>query len=698
MSSRAERNSNPNKNRGRHFRTDSNGRNTKAVNNTADNLADPREDHNNTNNTPDPSTHTIVSENSGGSGNSSRSQTSNKPKKPRRKGRPLFVLVLLLILILLAVSISYVWYLFTEVRTKAAYAAGSANTVPVYTLIDASTGQPPEHLATTWPGVIIDKLIGNDVTMIPAEAGTVIRGAEVGRYSRTFESDGNTYYKIEIAGSQILSNWNTDINANDAPDKTEAGSSQTAESQSAGYYILADNLADSPDTCVTESEVYVRTPATIYKDAEGPAIASYAPKGTRLKVTGFDKLLENGYVNKYRVVYGESDNNTGSDAAAEGYVYGKYVTDTEKKAKANYNEHGEYDAAKKDIFRFELYGGSAKDLDYYPYGKTKIEGNEFLEDARAMYINTEAAINTAPYVKLIKETDCNAVVIDIKDGPLTYKSPVAKEWSPNSYKKAYASMDDFRKGVQAYRDTGVYLIGRIVVFNDTRYAKDHPEDCIKYNGKSSWPSAFSRDVWEYNVRLAQEAVKEFGFNEIQFDYVRFPESSFEMSKSGKAKFRNTYDEEKAQAIQNFCFYAADQLREVGAYISVDVFGESAYGYVTAYGQYWNGIANIVDSISAMPYTDHFSADKAWEKPYDSVLTWAKYAAKQQKRLQNPAAARTWITGYDTPYWKPAIDADSKYLSSQIKALKKAGLTGGFIPWNVLSSTAKYREYKSIWNQ
>jgi hypothetical protein len=169
-----------------------------------------------------------------------------------------------------------------------------------------------------------------------------------------------------------------------------------------------------------------------------------------------------------------------------------------------------------------------------------------------------------------------------------------------------------------------------------------------------------------------------------------------MSKSGKADFRNKYGESKAQAVQNFCFYAADQLRRSGAYISVDVFGESAYSYVTAYGQYWTAISNIVDAISAMPYTDHFSGDRPWEDPYGSVNRWAKKAAKQQKRLQNPAVARTWITGYNTPHWAPNVDYNEAKLRDQIKALEDAGLDGGFIPWNVLSDIGKYRQYKGIW--
>ena len=524
------------------------------------------------------------------------------------------------------------------------------------------------------------------------EAGSLTRGAEVIRYRQSVTQDGITYHRIKVGDTGKTSEEGVEDGAEEsAEDGAEESAEEGTVTGKVDLYMAEESLADSLEQTVLETEVYVRTPATIYKEAGSPDIASFAPKGTHLQITGHDRLLDNGYINMYKVAYTGADGST-----AEGYVYGKYMTDTQESADAPYNEHGEYDKARKDGFRFELYGGEAEDLDFYPYERTAIAGNEFCRHARAMYINAAAAVHPDEYIKLIRESGCNAVVIDLKDGPLTYKSEVAEELSPASYKAAYFSEEELKKGVDAYREAGVYLIGRIVTFNDPYYAQDHPEDCIKYNGNAGWPSAFSRNVWEYNVKLAQEAVEKFGFNEIQFDYVRFPESTYEMSKSGKADFRNTYGESKAQAVQNFCFYAADQLRESGAYISIDVFGESAYSYVTAYGQYWTAISNIADAISAMPYTDHFSGTRPWEDPYGSVRRWAKRAAKQQKRLETPAAARTWITGYNTPHWAPNVDYNEERMKEQIKALEDSGLDGGFIPWNVLSDLGKYREYKGIW--
>lgn len=543
-----------------------------------------------------------------------------------------------------------------------AYVAGTSNDTAVY-LIGKPLPEEDSEGEQTGTGTVTAK-----------EIDRLVRGTPVYRTNRIVEVDGVRYVAIDSKEGSLSSEENPDI-LSKVP-----------------KYIREDNLAASPEDIVKETEVYVRTPVTIYAEETGPAIASFAPKSACLKVTGYDNIDANGYVNKYKVEYQEGD------SVAEGYVYGKYMTDTQEKADAVFNDNGVYDKAKKDKYGINLHGGKASHLDYYPYERPVIEGNKFCANARAMYLNCVAAVKPKKYIKIIEETDCNAVVVDIKDGVLAYKSETAKELSPRSYKTAYASLEDYKKGIDALKETGVYLIGRIVVFNDPIYGKDHPDECIVYGTNTGWPSAYSRKAWEYNVRLAQEAVKEFGFNEIQFDYVRFPENTYTMSKSGAADFHNKYGEEKGQAVQNFCFYAADQIHEAGAYFSVDVFGESVYGYMTAYGQYWPGISNIVDAISAMPYTDHTGGPGAWNDPYSTMKNWGKRAKKKQDMLLSPAAARTWITGYNTPYWAPTVNYGEAELKAQIKGLKDAGLEGGFIPWNVTNNIEKYKEYKAIWNE
>lgn len=448
------------------------------------------------------------------------------------------------------------------------------------------------------------------------------------------------------------------------------------------YYVDSSLLVSKDRDVVLEKEKYVRTSVTVYKNESDSKIESFVKKGNKLDIIGYDKLLDDGSVNMYKIKFNDTT----------GYVYGKYLVDNEEDALKVYNENGVYDIHKDRKYKSrELYGGKASTLDYYPYQKVEFEDNKLLKSAKSMYLNAGVLGSIDSYLKIAKENGVNAIVVDIKDGALAYTSEVAKEYSMTAYGTAINDNDAYKAVIDKIKDAGIYAIGRIVVFNDTHYAKDHPEDCINSSG---WPSAYSRNVWEYNVELAKEAIKLMGFNEIQFDYVRFPENAYNLSVSN-ADFKNKYDEEKAEAVQNFLFYATDQIHKEGAYLSVDVFGECSSEYVTAYGQYWPAISNIVDVISSMPYTDHFGRSiDTWTNAYQTVNNWAKGAATRQTEIPTPAIPRTWITAYDTPYWKPTVVYGASKIEDQVRALYDAGLEGGFITWNSGSSLAKYEQIKS----
>ena len=453
------------------------------------------------------------------------------------------------------------------------------------------------------------------------------------------------------------------------------------------YYVKKEELVLNDKEVVLEKNRYVRTSVTVYENENDSDIASFIKKGSEVVITGYDKLLEDGNVNMYKV---KKDD-------IEGWVYSKYLVNDEESALLNYNENSVYDTHKDRKYSSrELHGGKASTLDYYPYEKPEFEGNPLLKEAKTMYLNAGTISVIDSYLKIAKENGVNAIVVDIKDGALAYSSEVAKEISPTAYNTAINDNGLYKIAIDKIKEAGIYAIGRIVVFNDVHYGKDHPEDCISSTASSRlWPSAYSRGAWEYNVKLAKEAVLEMGFNEIQFDYVRFPEDAYNMSIKGNTDFKNLYNEEKAEAVQNFLFYAADEIHKVGAYLSVDVFGECSSEYVTAYGQYWPAISNIVDVISSMPYTDHFGRNvDTWTNAYKTVYNWALGAAKRQEEIPTPAIARTWITAYDTPYWNPTVIYNASKISDQVRALYDAGLDGGFITWNSASSLAKYDQIKS----
>lgn len=478
----------------------------------------------------------------------------------------------------------------------------------------------------------------------------LVRGTKVSSYKNTVTKDNKSYTKIDY-------------------DKSI-------------YYVDSGSLVKDAKSAVLEKVKYVRTSVTVYQNSEDSKIESFIKKGNKIDVTDYDKLLEDGSVNMYKI---KNDN-------TEGWVYGKYLVNDEETANEVYNENSVYDTHKDRKYGLrELYGGKASTLDYYPYERVEFENNKLLKSAKAMYLNAGTIGSIDNYLKIAKENGVNAIVVDIKDGALAYSSEVAKEISPTAYKTAINDNSLYKAAIDKIKEAGIYAIGRIVVFNDTHYAKDHPEDCINSTG---WPSAYSRNVWYYNVELAKEAAREMGFNEIQFDYVRFPENAYNLSVA-KADFKNKYDEEKAEAVQNFLFYATDQIHKEGIYLSVDVFGECSSEYVTAYGQYWPAISNIVDAISSMPYTDHFGRSvDTWTNAYQTVNNWAKGASARQKEIPTPAVARTWITAYDTPYWNPKVIYNASKIEDQVRALYDAGLDGGFITWNSASSLAKYEQIKS----
>lgn len=458
------------------------------------------------------------------------------------------------------------------------------------------------------------------------------------------------------------------------------------------YYINEINLTEDEKNIVLEKEKYVRTSATIYQNEQDYKIASFVKKGNKIDILGYDKIDDQGLVNMYKIKYEDM----------EGWVYAKYLVDTENEAKENYNENGIYDIHKDRKYSRELYGGKASTLDYYPYEKPEFKDNPLLKNAKAMYLNAGANVisNIDKYLEIATSSGVNAIVVDLKDGALAYPMEIAKEYSMTAYNTAINSYDDYKNAIDKIKNAGIYVIGRIVVFNDSHYGKDHPEDCIDSPvSQRLWPSAFSRGAWEYNVALAKQAIDDMGFNEIQYDYVRFPEDAYNMSKNSNTDFKNKYNEEKAEAVQNFLFYAADQIHKEGVYLSVDVFGECSGTYVTSYGQYWPAISNIVDVISSMPYTDHFGRNiDTWTNAYQTVNNWAKGAVERQKEIPTPAIARTWITAYDTPYWNPTVTYDATKISDQARALVDAGLNGGFITWNSASNLNKYNQIKSAFSK
>jgi len=447
------------------------------------------------------------------------------------------------------------------------------------------------------------------------------------------------------------------------------------------------------------SELYATEACTLLRHPDSISIAGMVCKGEAVLVLSpyaVSKFFHENYQGWYHVrsVRGE-----------KGYICSKYLTRDSEQAKIGYRAafYDPLHAAAIDKFK----GGSPLGCDYFPEEKAQFESKKMPEQCYCLYLTCSAHIlkNIDSYIDLAKQTRINCFVIDIKeDGMPGFKADAMKEFAPSAYAKAPDNLDLYRKIVQKMHSNGLWAVGRIVTFKDYHLTKDHPEyalwdkeaDQMLLHNKSHWPSAYCRKVWEYNVALACEAVDRIGFDEINFDYVRFPDRMTSIENT--IDMRNVYGESKVQAIQRFVKYAAERIRRHGAYVSIDVFGESANpGYTTAYGQYWPAISNYCDVICGMPYPDHFSngyygIKQPWNHPYEIMHAWGERVQARQSETPSPARVRTWVQAYHVMrHVDPnGIDYNAENIEKEIRGLYAAGLTGGYTTWLSSSNIDRYR--------
>lgn len=334
-------------------------------------------------------------------------------------------------------------------------------------------------------------------------------------------------------------------------------------------------------------------------------------------------------------------------------------------------------------------------LDFTPFKKQEYPNNPKI-DVKGIYVSLHALATPSMLeglIDLTKKSEINTFVIDVKndDGILLFKMNEILKYGLDSDKKA--PIKDIGAIVKRLKENNIYLIARIVSFKDPTYAKKYPNRAIVDNrtGKPYsnsdglvWVSAHDRELWQYNIDVAKEAAK-VGFNEIQFDYVRFPASN-----GGKLdpylNYRNPTGETKALAIQNFLKEAHKQLAPFEVYTAADVYGQvGSSPDDMALGQHWEAISNVVDYICPMVYPSHYAngvygiavPDAA---PYKTVYASTRDSMNRNHNIDTPAHIRTWIQDFTAPWVKGHIKYGVKEVNAQIQALKDLGIND-YILWN-----------------
>lgn len=245
---------------------------------------------------------------------------------------------------------------------------------------------------------------------------------------------------------------------------------------------------------------------------------------------------------------------------------------------------------------------------------------------------------------LLAKTEINAVVVDIKDysGLVSYNSAAEETKKYNLYNNA---IPDINALVKFFHDKNIYVIGRIAVFEDPGYSKARPELAVYNKAKTSdlskpilwqdnnglsWLDPASKDVWDYNISLAKD-VFSHGFDEVNFDYVRFP-SDGKVENMGFPVWDGK--SQKADIIKEFFQYLRANLP--GEKISVDLFGQTTINKDDmGIGQLIENAFENFDYVSPMVYPSHYANEfMGFANPADHPYDIIKYSMDSALAREN----------------------------------------------------------------
>jgi hypothetical protein len=307
-----------------------------------------------------------------------------------------------------------------------------------------------------------------------------------------------------------------------------------------------------------------------------------------------------------------------------------------------------------------------------------------------------------PALKMIEETELNGLVIDVKGdrGMIPYKSSIPLAAAVGAQR--IITVRDISGLIKSLKERGIYLIARIVVFKDNPLATARPEWAVKTQGGEiwrdrenlAWADPFRKEVWEYNIQIAIEAAQ-YGFDEIQFDYIRFPDAS-------SPRFSQPSTEEsRVKAILGFLQEAQAQLMPYNVFVAGDIFGYVCWNLNdTNIGQKLEPLASHVDYLSPMLYPSGFQYGIPGYKnpvanPYEIVHLSLK---KAQERTNLPSIRfRPWLQAFRDYAFDRRL-FNGKEIRDQIIGAEKFGSQGWMLwnPGNVYTSEALVKAKPPSW--
>lgn len=300
-------------------------------------------------------------------------------------------------------------------------------------------------------------------------------------------------------------------------------------------------------------------------------------------------------------------------------------------------------------------------------------------------------------------TELNAVVIDIKDdyGRITYDMQGAA--MVDELGSVDVVISDMPSLMKKFKEHGIYTIARIVSMRDPYIGEAKPEWCLtnadgsvyKDNSGNTWINPYKTEYWDYLLDIGRACARD-GFDEIQFDYIRFctdkgaDDCAFDEA--------DTKGRDKISIITEAVEYLSENLKKEGVFVSCDVFGTIILSQVDsrAVGQDYTQLAALADYMCPMIYPSHYSAgnfglDMPDKHPYEAILGALKRSKTALKRAhadgEKQAAVRPWLQAF-TASWLGSgnyITYDAAAVRQEIQAVYDAG----YDEWILWSASVNY---------
>jgi hypothetical protein len=337
-----------------------------------------------------------------------------------------------------------------------------------------------------------------------------------------------------------------------------------------------------------------------------------------------------------------------------------------------------------------------------------VTGNAAPAVLRGIYLNAYAAGSKNRLGKLLAladTTEINAFVIDVKDEKgMRYRTELALQKQIGGE----VTISNLKTLVDTLHAHDIWASARIVVFKDPMLSQAKPEWSIRNpagglwrdKAGNTWVSTWDPNVWEYNIAIAEEALKA-GFDEVQFDYIRFPEPFPSLPKQIHTHAKG----DRTEAVEQFIAAAAPRVKALGGILAVDLFGLSPNDpRDVQIGQQWERIISKVDHVLPMVYPSHYlpthlkGVPKPNIMPYETVFASVGMGVIRAQRLEDygarPARIIPWLQGFSAPWVTRDFPYGPEQAAAQIKAVYDVGLED----WVFWHPGSKYEHLSSAFGK